>query len=170
MKRQWGQWVAAVFIGFLGLLWATEAAMARDLQGRLGLGYNSQFVNSVVASRVPGVSVKYALTRDIALEAIVGSSTASPSNSVTAVKFFKNLFLETNLNFYFTFGGGIVAANQKSGSEFLGALGAEFFIPGLESLGLAFEAGGSVHNLTGDGFSFRTIGVSFLDAGIRFYF
>jgi hypothetical protein len=149
---------------------APVSAWARDLQGRLGMGFNSQFANSFVASRVPAFSVKYAMTRDIALEAVVGTSTATPTNSVTGVKFFKNLFLETNLNFYFTFGGAIVAANNKSGSEFLGGLGAEFFIPGLESLGLSFETGGSLHNLIGDGYSFRTFGVSFVDAGIHFYF
>jgi hypothetical protein len=149
---------------------APTSAWARDLQGRLGLGFNNQFANSFVAYRVPAFSVKYAMTRDIALEAVVGTSTATPTNSVTGVKFFKNLFLETNLNFYFTFGGAIVAANNKSGSEFLGGIGAEFFIPGLESLALSFEAGGSLHNLIGNGYSFRTFGVSFVDAGIHFYF
>lgn len=152
------------------LVYPSASAEARDLQGRLGLGYNAQFANALVGSRIPGFSVKYGLTRDIAAEAIVGLSTASPTNSVTAVKFFKNLFLETNLNFYFTFGGGLVAANGRSGAEFQGALGAEFFIPGLESVGLSFEAGGSLHNLSEGGFSFRTLGASFLDAGMRFYF
>ena len=112
-------------------------ALARDLQGRLGIGYNSEFVNSVVASRVPGVSVKYALTRDIAVAAIVGTSTASPSNSVTAVKFFKNLFLETNLNFY-----SLSAENRCRNPEVrfgVLALWLRVFIPGLEKRAV-FEA------------------------------
>jgi len=154
----------------LGALIFAPCVQARDLQGRLGVGYNSEFVNSVVGTRTPGVSVKYALTRDIAAEAIVGMTTASPANTVTAVKFFRNIFLETNMNFYFMFGGGILTVNTKSGAEFLGGLGAEFFIPGLESLGLSFETGGSLHNLVGKGFSFRTFGDSFLDAGLHFYF
>lgn len=159
----------------LGLAWILSlcvhsAAHARDLQGRLGLGYNSQFVNSVVASPVPGVSVKYGLSRDLAVEAIVGTKTSSPTNSVTGVKLFKNLFLETNLNFYMALGGAIVSANRASGAEFLGVMGAEFFFPGLESLGFSFETGGSLHNLTGGSFSFRTLGVSFIDAGMHFYF
>ena len=160
-------WAVALLVGFLS---HTPLAQARDLQGRLGLGYNSQFVNSVVGTRTPGMSVKYALTRDIAVEGIVGMATASPANTITAAKFFKNVFLETNMNFYFTFGGGIITANTKSGAEFMGGLGAEFFIPGLESLGLSFETGGAVHNLVGSSFSFRTFGVSFLDAGLHFYF
>jgi hypothetical protein len=163
-----GVWGA--LLGALVLLARSEPASARDLQGRVGLGYNAQFANSWVDTRTPGVSLKYALSRDIAAEAIVGMRTAEPTNSVTALKFFKNVFLETNLNFYFVFGAGIVGANTKTGAEFLGGLGAEFFIPGLESLGISFEAGGSLHNLLGTGFSFRTFGASFLDAGMRFYF
>lgn len=166
--RSLRRWIVLLVFG--GLVLTPNAVWARDLQGRLGLGFNSQFANSFVSSRVPAISIKYAMTRDIALEAVVGTSTATPTNSVTGAKFFKNIFLETNLNFYFTFGGAIVSAADKTGSEFLGGLGAEFFIPGLESLGLSFETGGSLHNLIGSGYSFRTFGVSFVDAGIHFYF
>ena len=168
-----GSWWVRRF-SILGVLVACSLAprdaSARDLQGRLGLGYNAQFANSFVSGRVPGISLKYAATRDIAFEAVVGTSTASPSNSVTGFKLFKNIFMETNLNFYFMAGGAIVSAANHSGTEFLGGFGTEFFIPGLESLGLAFEAGGSLHNLSGNSFSFRTFGVSFIDAGIHFYF
>jgi hypothetical protein len=115
------------------------------------------------------VSIKYGLTRDIAAELVGGTSTASPSNSVLGIKFFKNLFYETNLNFYFTVGGAILNARGVSGAEFLGAFGVEFFIPGIESLGLSVETGGSLDNLSGS-FALKTMGVSFLDAGIHFYF
>ena len=90
-----------VFVGALGFLALSlglglvNPAWARDLQGRLGVGYNSEFANSVVASPLPGFSIKYALSRDLALEAVVGSKTSSPTNTVTAAKLFKNLFLET---------------------------------------------------------------------------
>ncbi len=133
------------------------------------MGYNSEFANSVVAAKVPGISIKYALTRDIAFEAIAGIQTASPVNSVTGIKFFKNLFFETDLNFYYMLGGAIVTANNRSGVDFLTGLGVEFFIPGIENLGLAVETGASLHNLSGS-FALRTLGVSFLDAGIHFYF
>ncbi|MFN7685559.1 MAG: hypothetical protein ACK5QT_09125, partial [Oligoflexia bacterium] len=87
----------AVFTGSL-------PANARDLQGRLGVGYNAQFVNSVLGPSVPGVSIKYALSRDLAVSAIVSAKTASPTSSASGVKLFKNLFLETNLNFYMALG------------------------------------------------------------------
>ncbi len=163
--------VFAVFgaLLFLLLLGGREA-YARDLQGRVGVGYNSQFANSAVDSPVPGLSVKYALSRDLAVEAVVGMRTSSPTNTVSGVKLFKNLFIETNLNFYMALGGAVLAANGNSGVELIGTLGAEFFIPGLESLGFSFEAGGGLHNLTNDSFSFRTLGASFVDAGMHFYF
>jgi hypothetical protein len=138
------------------------------MQGRLGLGYNSEFANSAV-QRVPGISIKYGLTRDIAAEAVGGFATSSPANTVAGLKFFKNVFYETNLNFYFMAGGAILSAGGKSGAQFLGGLGAEFFVPGLESLGFAMETGASFDNVTGS-FVLRSLGVSFLDAGIHFYF
>ncbi|MCM2278333.1 MAG: hypothetical protein NDJ89_09680 [Oligoflexia bacterium] len=147
---------------------APSLTYGKELQGRLGVGYNSEFANSAT-QRVPGISLKYGLSRDIAIEGIVGVATTSPSNSVTAVKLFKNVFYETNLNFYFMLGGGILSANSRTGAEFLGGVGVEFFIPGIESLGFSMETGGSLDNLGGN-FVLKTLGVSFLDAGIHFYF
>jgi hypothetical protein len=147
---------------------------ARDMQGRLGLGYNAEWANFYSSGGVPSVSLKYGLTRDIATEFSVGVSTANPSNSSTALKLFKNIFYETNLNFYFMVGGAVVSAanaggGKNTGAEFLGGFGAEFFIPGIESLGFAMETGAELDNLSGS-FVFKTLGVSFLNAGIHFYF
>jgi hypothetical protein len=157
-----------VLVAVSGVLWSSDV-FARDLHGTLGLGYNNQFANSTTNERVPGVSLKYGVTRDIAVELIVGVATSTPSNSVVGLKFFKNLFYETNLNFYFMLGGGILSASGRSGAEFLGGFGAEFFIPGIESLGFAVETGGQFDNLSGS-FALKTMGFSFLDAGIHFYF
>lgn len=137
---------------------------ARDLGGRLGLGYNSEFSNGV-----PGISLKYGLTREIGIEGILGIVTSSPGRSVSAVKLSKNVFYETNLNFYFALGGGVLTANNITGAEFIGAFGAEFFIPGIESLGFAMETGANFSNISGS-FVLSTLGVSFLNAGIHFYF
>src|SRR5687767_3373568 len=112
----------------LSLAWPS-LAHSREMQGRLGLGYNAEFANTRAVDGVPAISIKYGLSRDIAVEGVVGVATSDPANSVTAIKFFKNLFFETNLNFYFMLGGGIVSAGGTSGAEFLGGFGAEFFIP-----------------------------------------
>ncbi len=145
-----------------------QIGAARDLHGRLGLGYNAEFANSNMAGGVPGISLKYGLSRDFGFELIAGVSTANPTNSVTGVKLLKNLFMETDLNFYFTLGGALVSGGGTSGAQFLGGFGAEFFIPGLESLGFSMETGVGMHNLGGS-FVVQTIGVSFVNAGIHFY-
>ena len=152
------------------LVSASHDAAARDLQGRLGLGYNAQFANyRESGGTVPAIAAKYAVTKDIAVEGIFGVATTKPANSVIGMKFFKNLFFETNLNFYGMLAGGLVTANSNSGVDFQGGFGAEFFIPGLESVGLSFEVGGELTNISGS-MVFRTIGASFLHAGMRFYF
>lgn len=151
------------------VLHSSYNAFARDLQARLGLGYNAQFANYSAVNGVPGISAKYGLTRDIAIEGILGINTETPTNSVTAIKLFKNLFMETNLNFYILVGGGILSANSRGAAELLGGFGSEFFIPGLESLGFAMEFGGSFNNISGS-FTLKTMGMSFLNAGIHFYF
>lgn len=159
----------AIVAGSLACLSWSAPTHARDMQGRLGIGYNNQFENSAAPNGVPGISVKYGLTRDIAAAGIVGVSTGSPSNSVVGIKLFKNIFYETNLNFYFVIGGGLVSASGRSGSQLLTGFGAEFFIPGIESLGFSFETGASLDNLSGS-FDLKTMGVSFLNGGIHFYF
>lgn len=163
------RWIICSFLLILILWGFASAAFARDMQGRLGLGFNRQWANFEYANRVPAVSIKYGLTRDIAFEGVAGVSTASPTNSVAGIKLFKNLFFEQNLNFYFMLGGGLLRANNVSGAEFMAGFGAEFFIPGIESLGFSVETGGTLDNLSGS-FALKTLGVSFLDAGIHFYF
>ena len=164
-----GAAAGALFPLILTALALTPSASAKDLQGRLGLGYNSEFVSSQSLAGTPGVSLKYALTRDIAESVVFGVKSGSPSSSVIATKFFKNIFFETNLNFYFTAGLGYVTSAGSSGMELLGGFGSEFFIPGIESLGLSVETGASYNTLGGHS-TLRTIGFSFLDAGIHFYF
>jgi hypothetical protein len=157
-------------VGLFFLLTSTQATWARDLQGHVGVGYNSEFSNSYANGyRIPGISLKYTMTRDLALEAIIGFATTSPSNSVTAAKLMRNLLFETNLNFYMMGGFGIINSNSKPGVALLAGVGLEFFIPGLESLGFAVETGASFDNSSGT-YAIKTLGVSFLDAGIHFYF
>jgi hypothetical protein len=144
-------------------------AQARDLQGRPGFGFNDEFGDSDQGGTIPSLSLKYGLTKDIAVEGIVGFSTSSPHKSDVAAKFYKNLLYETNLNFYYMLGGGAISENNSSGAQFISGFGVEFFIPGIESLGLAMEAGGSLDNLSGS-FALKTLGVSFLNAGMHFYF
>ena len=161
------------FIAFLVVVMATLGlsgeTQARELHGRFGLGYNGQFANTSQTNGVPGISVKYGLSRDLALGVVFGINTSAPNNSVIALKFYKNIFMETALNFYFFLGGGLLKANNQSATEFISGFGAEFFIPGIESLGFSTETGVSLNNISGS-FGIQTLGISFLKAGIHFYF
>lgn len=156
-------------IWLLSLFFISNPANARDLHGRFGLGYNAEFANASLENGRPAVSMKYGFTRDIAAAFLLGMSTSEPKNSLVGLKLFKNLFIETDLNFYAMLGAGILSAEEKTGTEFLGGFGAEFFIPGLESLGFSFETGASLTNIKGS-FVVSTIGVSFIHAGMHFYF
>lgn len=170
MNQFKGFFSVCLALGIAAMTLSMSDAQARDLQGRIGLGYNAQFANyRESGGDVPGIALKYAFTRDLAVEGVIGLATTKPGNSVIGLKFFKNLFFETNLNFYTMLAGGLVAANNESGVDFQGGFGAEFFIPGLESIGLSMEVGGEITNITGS-MVFRTLGASFLHAGMRFYF
>jgi len=156
------------FLFFIGFFYAFDA-QSKDLHARLGLGYNRQFANNLVDGATPALSLKYGLTKDIAMSLIAGVKTGSPTNSTFGTKFFKNIFYENNLNFYFMLGLGLVSGAGHSGFEGMSGFGAEFFIPGIESLGFSFETGASIHTITGSTV-LRTLGLSFVDAGIHFYF
>lgn len=159
----------ASLIGFWNILIFVLGALpihgfARDMHGRLGLGYNAQF-----ADELPSVAAKYAVTRTTAFEGVLGFDTSTPTRSVFGAKAFHNIFMETNLNFYgFT---GLVFSKTRTGSgvEIPAGVGVEFFIPGIESIGWSFETGAMMTNASGD-FALKTLGLSFLSAGIRFYF
>ena len=62
----------------LSLAVFSRTAGARELQGRFGIGYNAQFKNLSTAGGVPGVSLKYGLSRDIGTEFVFGTSTGTP--------------------------------------------------------------------------------------------
>ena len=145
----------------------SKTAEARDLSGRLGLGFNNQFMPSQSAG--PGaISFRYALARDLGTELVLGVDTEGDRSTIAGLKLMKNVFLETNLNFYFALGVGYAQSQGDSGIEFLGTFGTQFFIPGLESIGFSTEAG-FAGDTVGGGMSFRTLGVSFVNAGIHFY-
>ena len=164
-------WIGLLLaVGVLG--WA-PALWARDLHGRLGLGYNSQFANAnptFTPFATPGISIKYGITKDIHMQFVAGASTSSPVNAVIGTKWYKVIFQETNLNFYAMIGGGFVAGGGNLGFDALAGFGAEFFIPGIESLGFQIETGARVENISAGKVVVGTMGVNLLSAGAHFYF
>jgi hypothetical protein len=147
-------------------------AESRELFGRTGLGYNAQFGQIGTSTGSPGISFKYGFNPKTVLQVIGGFYSGSGGNSVAALKILQTVHSESYVNFYFLVGGGLVSSASTSGTEFMGGIGSEFFIPGIESVGISFEAGVDLenHSSTSGSFILKSFGASFLNAGMHFYF
>lgn len=159
--------MAAILIFLAG----ASAAHAKDLSTRLGVGYSNQFG---LNGDLPSLAVRYYPNGDYGLMAALGVDTQENNSRFGAqVKILKIVFKEDNLNFYTGAGAGLVSQEQSnkndSGFDLSGFVGAEFFLPGLENLGLSFEAGVGITSIDNE-VRFRTIGDHPLRAGIIFYF
>lgn len=152
------------------LLFAVSAtAQAKDLANRLGVGYR----NSLVTMTLPSMALFYYPNSDFGLVGSIGVDTED-TNSKFAIagQVRRIIFKEERMNF---FGAGHVASvNQEvnstrdSGFEIAALVGGEFFLQGLESLGFNFETGAGITTVKKT--RFRTMGDSFLNAGLVFYF
>ncbi|MFN7728938.1 MAG: organic solvent tolerance protein [Bdellovibrio sp.] len=145
-----------------------SAASAKDLSSRLGVGFRNAY-----SFDLPSLAAHYYPTSDMGFVGAVGIDTED-QNSKFALSggIRKIIFTEDNLNFFM---GGVfsmvskeAAGSTDSGFELAALVGAEFFFAGLENLGFNFETGVAVTNVKK--VRFRTMGDSFLRAGIVFYF
>jgi hypothetical protein len=153
----------------------TTTAHAKDLTHRLGVGYANQ-----MSVEAPSLSAKYWLDSNMGFSADLGIKTGDSDSAFgIMVKAYKVIFPEENLNFYMGGGAGLISqkistanggdGQNDSGFELMTMIGAEFFLPGLESLSFTFEAGVGVISIRSDS-EFRTIGHSPVNAGMLFYF
>lgn len=152
-----------------GLTVLAAVAQAKDLTSRLGVGYR----NSLVTMSLPSVAAFYYPSPDTGVVGSLGVDTEDNNSKFAfagAVR--RIIFKEDHMNF---FGGGQVAivnqettATKDSGFELAATVGGEFFLPGLDSLGFNFETGMGITTVKKT--RFRTMGDSFLNAGIAFYF
>ncbi len=169
----------AILAVFLLVLVLTGTIQAKDMTSRLGIGYSDSFS----VKPLPSLAVKYYPSQDMAVSAALGIDTNSTNSSNGASNFGfgakvnKTVFTEENLNFYMGGGAALVSVSPttgatgstSSGFELNGLFGCEFFVPGLDSLGINFQAGIGITSLS-SGVRFRTIGETPLSAGIYFYF
>lgn len=145
-----------------------SAAEEKVLRGRLGVGFTNQIATTSDGT-IPALSGKYYISKGTAASFGTGFDTRSGLSTLAlGTKIYKNLFYESNLVFYTGAGAAFVS---RRGSKFQGSLflGSEFFPHQVPSLGLSFEAGIRGDSTTGS-FAIRTIGDSFLTAGMHFYF
>lgn len=156
------------FCGALLLL--SSGVQAKDLANRLGIGFSNQFHENL-----PSLAVKYYSSTEMAFSAALGVDTQKDNSRFGfLVKMYRSMgegFMEENLNFYMGGGAGIISVensgDNNSGFELMGFTGAEFFLPGLDSLGFMFEAGVGVTSISSH-VRFRTVGG--VNAGMVFYF
>ena len=163
--------ILSVFLLMMTIMTTSSTAHSKELFGRIGLGYNAQFAQTATTNGAPGISIKYGLNPRTMLEAIGGYYSGTNGTGVAALKFMQTMHSESYLNFYFVFGGGLVSNAVKSGIEFLGGFGTEFFIPGVDSVGITFEGGLDFENVssTSGSLVLKTFGASFINAGMHFY-
>ncbi len=153
----------------IGALAVSTAAQAKELSSRLGVGYR----DSLVTMSLPSVAVFYYPSNDYSFLGSLGVDTQDNNSKFAAAGGFRRIiFREDNMNF---FGGGQVAivnqeiaSSKDSGYELAAVVGGEFFLSGLDSLGFNFETGMGITTVKKT--RFRTLGDSFLNAGIVFYF
>ena len=162
----------------LGILLAfTMPAFGKDLANRLGVGYSDQFG---VSGGLPSLAARYYPSTDLAVGAALGVDTEKDNAKFGfSAKIMRIIFQEENLNFYLGASGGLISrekvdrvtnnVNNDSGFDLAGFGGAEFFLPGLDSLSLCVEMGVGVTSISSE-VRFRTIGDSPLRAGMFFYF
>ena len=141
------------------------------MRGRLGVGMTNQLANDI-----PAISLKIQQSKTFAIGGLLGFKSDEDATLYGAgVKFYRIIFDEPQLNFYFA---GLFASesylNEKNkaetGFQIDGTLGSEFHFQGLESLGFSLEFGVSVRKADENGgTSFQTLGDKFLKAAVHFY-
>lgn len=150
------------------IIFTTDQAQARNVIGRLGVGFSQQLKNDI-----PSIDFKVQRSKLYAVGLLLGMKLNDTDGGWGAgVKLYRIIFDEPQLNFYAA--GMIGAISQKqnnvsnSGFQVDATLGSEFSFTGLESIGFSFEMGLSVNKLEDD-VTFETVGNSFIVAAIHFY-
>lgn len=148
-----------------------SSAEARDLRGRLGIGFNNNF------SSLTSISVKYGIptnkeTVNLQVQALVGFAFLKDQDD----RFFAGgrvlipILAEDNLNLYAGVGGGYVRFHDAKQAARIGAvLGVEFFLFGLENLGLSAEFGLNL-DLGNQVLDVQTTGGTAAAVGVHYYF
>ncbi len=127
----------------LALLLSPTLSHGKDLRGRVGLGFQNNF------SELLSISAKFGLptereTANVQLQVLVGFSLSTKADErfFAGCRVLLPFIAEDNLNLYGAVGAGwLRRAEADQLLRVSGAVGAEFFLFGLENLGLAAEFG-----------------------------
>ncbi|MBT7609331.1 MAG: hypothetical protein HN576_06220 [Bacteriovoracaceae bacterium] len=157
------KYLLVIFVAFS----ITGLTHATDRRGRLGAGMSSQ-----LQTGQPSISFKLQKSKSFALGGVFGVNSNEQSGGLGgAIKLYRNIFDEPQLNFYASGLVGFISKKtssvSQSGFQVDLTLGSEFSFRGLGSLGFSFEFGLSLNKI--DSFVVETVGNNFIIAGIHFY-
>ena len=118
-------------------------AHAKDLRGRSAVGFNQQF------GHVSALSVRYGLPTsspviNVQVEGAFGLETAATEdggNVFTGARVLYGFLAEDNMNLFAGGGVGVLTHPDKTIIRTQPAMGADFFLFGLENLGFTIEWG-----------------------------
>lgn len=163
------KFLASCFV-VMGLLLGVSV-QAKELSNRLGVGVKKN--EGVGNSTLPELAMVYHFAPDLSVAAGMGIDTEKDKSRFTFNAGIRRIvFKEENMNFYMGGSLGLVnfedSGDKQSGFELNALFGAEFFLPGLDSLAFTFEGGVGI--LSADNVRFRTIAGGPFNAGIIFYF
>jgi hypothetical protein len=129
-------------LAVLPLLAVSSPALAKDLRGRFGGGFNQQF------GAVSALSLRYAFPTNapavnIQLEGAFGLETQAESGGrvFSGGRLLYGMIAEDNMNLFVAGGVGALIADQTSTIRLQPTMGADFFFFGLENLGFTVEWG-----------------------------
>lgn len=153
------------------LLAHPSEAQAKDLRKRIGVGFNNNF------STLTSVSVKVGMptnkdTVNLQVQALVGFSIFAESDDLffAGGRALLPILAEDNLNLYAAVGGGYVRSHaETNGARIQAVLGVEFFLFGLENLGLSAEFGINL-DVVGEAVDIETTSGTAASVGVHYYF
>lgn len=158
-----------ILVSLLALLAAP--ALAKDLKGKLGVGFNSQLSPQGVDS----LSAKYWLNNELCVQGILGFRYTDDADEMDfGGKLHFKIKDEENLHVDAIAGVGFAYVNPDQGSSdtatWLSAgMGIEYFFSGLPNLGFSTEVGLTIMDYDDDT-SVGTSADTFVGAGIHYYF
>jgi hypothetical protein len=125
------------------LIFISQIANAKELNGTVGVGLNNWF------GEIPAVSVRYAMPIanssskqwGIQAEGLIGLSIdpSSRTSSLAGLRLLTEVVIEDNLNVLAGAGTGIVVINETTAIKIQPAMEVQYFVFGLEYL--SFNAG-----------------------------
>ncbi len=152
----------------LALLLSISTADAKDLRSRFGVGFHQQF------GSVTALSARYGFpgakpTNNVQLEADLGLdlSSGNPAQFFAGGRLLYSVVAEDNMNLYLGAGGGYGVTGTEGVVRIQPAVGAEFFLFGLENLGFSVEWGVTID--LGSTWALKTVGTA-PNAAVHYYF